>query len=63
MDRKLPVSVEVGGREYCGEYELNKGMITVHFDLRKKTTQLGGSDHETLARVLLSELVRESNNV
>ena len=54
------VSTEIDGVTHMGQFRTERGLITVRFDGRETTTQLGGSAAapESLARVLLSELVR-----
>ncbi len=54
------VSVARYGKTFAGEWSVEKGLITVHFGPSDhKTTQLGGFAEvpESLARVLLSELI------
>lgn len=56
------VSINRGAKTYSGTYSLTGGrhpILTVEFEGRSRTTQLGGSQTETLARLLLSELIRE----
>ncbi|PHJ56862.1 hypothetical protein VF14_24035 [Nostoc linckia z18] len=53
------VIYEQDGRTYTGTYKLERGIITVSFDLQDKTTQLGNMPEELLARLLMSELVNE----
>lgn len=47
------------GKTYMGEWSISKGLITVKMGAISETTQLGGSagEPETLARLLLSEMV------
>jgi hypothetical protein len=49
------------GVEYRGQYEIEKGMITVTLGSSRKTTQVKGSAEvpDGLARLVLSELVDE----
>jgi hypothetical protein len=56
----LDVSVEVAGTRHQGTYVIDGKTITVWFHGRSKTTQLGGSTPEVLARLILAELVREN---
>jgi len=60
------VSIEIDGKTYRGDYTVfgrDAAMITVvgHGDLggRTKTTQLGGSAPEGLARIMLRNLVED----
>ena len=66
MVRKLPpvsergtVEIERDGQVHQGHYSVSRGMLTVSLGDADKTTQLGGIAAPTLARQLLSELVRE----
>jgi len=63
MDREI--TVEVDGEKYTGRYEVSRGgyrMITVMSAFGSKSTQLGGSTPEALAKLLLGELVGENKN-
>ena len=55
----LDVSVEVAATKHQGTYVIDGKTITVWFHGRSKSTQLGGSTPEVLARLMLAELVRE----
>jgi hypothetical protein len=57
-----PVSVEIKGTIYTGYYRLDRQSITVrgHGVVGSKTSQIGGSPPETIARMLLLELITES---
>jgi hypothetical protein len=59
------VSIEIAGKTYRGAYTVfGTGMITVlgYGDLarRTKTTQLGDSPPEGLARIMLRQLVEDA---
>lgn len=54
----FPVRVQIDGKPYAGSYYVDRRTITVTYGIRKKTTQLGGSSPDGLARILLGELVR-----
>ncbi|MDR4306559.1 hypothetical protein IHQ68_08010 [Chelatococcus sambhunathii] len=55
------VSIEHDGREISGSYQVKDGLITVTADAGgSKTTQLGGTPVETLAKMLMRELAREA---
>ena len=56
------VTVEIDGRDYTGSYAVQDEMLHVHFNDLKKVTQIGGSHAPSLARLLLRELVAESEN-
>jgi hypothetical protein len=60
--REYPVSVEHEGKTYTGSYSVAKGVVTVWYDLRSNTTQVGGSRADSVARMLLFELVRKSGD-
>jgi hypothetical protein len=51
------VSIERNGRTYTGRYLVAGDLITVRYDSDQKATQIGGSPHEALAKILLGELV------
>ena len=51
------VEIKRGDEVHTGWYDVESGMITVTYRLAEKTTQLGGSPPETLARLLLSEMI------
>ena len=54
------VSLTQDGREYSGMYSVSVGkypVLEVSSDHGTKRTQLGGMPPETLARLLLSELI------
>ena len=46
-----------GNREHVGYYTVDKGMVTVRCEYGSKSTQVDGSPAESLARLLLRELV------
>jgi len=52
------VTVTIGGIEYRGTYYVQSSMVHVRSPLGNKSTQVGGSPPETIAKLLLSELVR-----
>ncbi len=53
------VSVEHNGKTYTGTWRTEKGLVTVtSFELGSQTTQIGGSPPESIARIMLGELVR-----
>ena len=56
-----PVEIEIDGKKHQGTYTVHSKMITVSGpEGLTKTTQLGGSSTQSLAALLLGELVRES---
>ena len=53
------VSVERDGKAYSGKFYVDGRLITVLYQGRTKTTQLGGSEATAIASRLLSELLPE----
>lgn len=53
------ITVTEGHIDYVAEYTVKNGMITVTAAHGHKTTQVGGSPPEALAKMLLRELIRE----
>ncbi len=53
------VSIEHKGRKITGTVTVSNRMVTVSTPLGSKTTQLGGSPAELLARLMLRELADE----
>lgn len=51
------VAIERNGKTHTGHYEVTRGVITVTFGFKTKTTQVGGTPVEVLAKMLLSEMV------
>jgi hypothetical protein len=56
----IPVSIEWEGKKYAGSYYVEKGMITVSGSWGQKSTQVGNSPPELLARIMLRELAQEA---
>jgi hypothetical protein len=54
-----PVAIERDGKAYSGRFYVDGRLITVLYNGRTKTTQLGGSDATAIASRLLSELLPE----
>jgi hypothetical protein len=54
------ISVTIDGITHDGTYYVQSSMVCVQSQLGTKATQVGGSRPEMIARLLLSELVRES---
>lgn len=52
------VSVVVNGMTYQGTYFVSNSMVHVQSEKGRKATQVGGSEPEALAKMLLSELAR-----
>ena len=51
------IEIEVNGEKYAATFEVSRGIVTVNYDGRKNSTQVGGSPPESIARILLSELI------
>jgi hypothetical protein len=52
----VPIEIETDGRRVTGTYVVEAGMITVSSASGSKTTHVGNTPTEVLARLLLSEL-------
>jgi hypothetical protein len=52
-----PVEIERDAKKYSGRYAVDGRLITVVYNGRTKSTQLGGSGGYAIATALLSELV------
>jgi hypothetical protein len=62
MVRSSPVrniTVTIDGVTHSGKYYTHGPMLYVHHENGRKATQIGDSAADTLARLLLSELVRD----
>ena len=57
MRVESPFTVNFKGKEYSGDYQIADGIVTVFHDGKSKSTQVGGSQPEMLARLLLLEMV------
>jgi hypothetical protein len=53
------VIIEFEGRKITASFSVAAGMVTVHTAAGDKTTQLGGSSAQSLARAMLRELAAE----
>lgn len=49
----------IKGKMHSATYTISDGLITVQYMGRQKTTQIGGSPHDVIGRMLLRELVDE----
>jgi hypothetical protein len=56
------VIVEIDDFIYEGTYYVQKSIVYVQSEFGSKSTQLGSSPPHTIAKLLLSELVREGRN-
>jgi hypothetical protein len=52
------IKVEIDGRTYLGRVEVSRDLVTVSTPYGSKTTQIGGSPAESIARILLREIVQ-----
>jgi hypothetical protein len=52
----IPITYEHGGYRLDGRYRIESGMITVSCANGIKTTQLGNTPPDGLARLILSEI-------
>ncbi len=51
------ISITIDGTTYPAPYELKRGVVTVRTDIGTKSAPLGDSDPDTVARMLLRELI------
>ena len=51
------VTVERNGKQYSAGYIVEKGLITVRTVYGRKSTQLGSSSPEILAKLILGEMI------
>ena len=62
MVRSSPVSnitITIDGVTHSGTYYTHGSMVYVQYGTARKETQIGGSPAEFIAKLLLSEMVRE----
>jgi hypothetical protein len=52
------VRVEIDGKTHFGRVEVSRGMVTVHAACGSKTAPIGASPVESLARLLLREIIQ-----
>jgi len=55
------VSVEVEGETITAHYTVDRGLVKVSWGMGSKTTQVGSSEPESIARLLLRELAQEAS--
>ena len=55
----IEVYVEKNGKRYSGFYRVEGDLIFVQYRDRTKKTQTGASPHETLARMMITEMIQE----
>lgn len=54
------ISIDEEGRHYRATWKVERGVLTVSsFDLGSKSTQVGDSPPDSLARIMLRELVND----
>jgi hypothetical protein len=51
------IKVEVAGVQHGGWYEVERDLVKVHSPYGSKSTQIGGSPPDILARMILRELI------
>lgn len=54
------ISININGKDYFGYYTIDKKIITVHYGLSNISTQIGNSITESLARIILSEMINQN---
>ena len=54
---RYEITIEHNGKPYTGSYTVQSGIVTVDSMYGRKSTQVGGSDAERIARLMLGELV------
>lgn len=54
------IVIEINGKEYSGRYIVKRSIVSVISSFGEKSTQVGGSAPESIARLMLGELVREN---
>ncbi|MGG2019002.1 hypothetical protein AB1J88_03060 [Pseudomonas sp. S8] len=54
------LEVEFQGKTYKASYSVDKRMVTVWAATLSKSTQVGGSPPETIARIIAKELLMEA---
>ena len=60
--KPLEIAVRLGGKVYSGAYTVGDAIVRVVYRGKSKATQVGGSSPETIAGMLLRELVWESRH-
>ncbi len=59
------VTINIGDQTYTGSYTVTGGkhpIVKISSEYGTKTTQVGGSTPETIARIMLRELVEEATD-
>lgn len=54
------ITIEINGKSYSGRYEVNRKVLTLSSSYGTKSTQLGSLPAETLAKMLLREIIGEN---
>jgi hypothetical protein len=55
----LPVQTTLEGQSYEGQYRVERTLVRVQYNFYEKCANLGGLPADTIARVVLGEMVRE----
>ncbi len=63
FDNAKEISIELNGKKFTGRYIVKNHIITVISGFGERSTQVGGSSPENLARIILGELVKENGNL
>lgn len=65
MNERNPAPIEIylekDGKRYAGFYRVEGSLIFVQYRDRSKNTQVGASPHETLARLMIAEMIQEES--
>ena len=56
------ISTEINGKVYNGYYTENNGMITVYYEDFSEPAQKSFCNNDVLAKMILGELIRKSEN-
>ncbi len=54
------IKIVIGGKEIVGYYFVEKGILTVIYDMQEKSTQVGDMVPEQLAKILLREFFEKN---
>ena len=57
MPARSPISVDIKHKKYTGEYELDRGVLSVYFEGQSRSSAITGPSPELLARLLFIELI------
>jgi hypothetical protein len=57
LRQAVPVSIEIGKKNFTGSYYVERGFMTVWYGSRRRVAQAGGPRELMLARILLLDMV------